>query len=170
MGKRATITIRESLSTLRSLKRQQKSLRKEKRVYALICLKEEKFDTRQQLANHLGVHVRSLEKWVAQYNTYGISDLLEIKPKRKGSKIITAEIHEGLARRVHDAQHPFLGYWDAQRWVKEHYGVEVNYHRIREYLIQHFKTKVKRPRKSHVKKDAQAEDAFFKTAQHLYQP
>jgi transposase len=49
----------------------------------------------------------------------------------------------------------------------EQYGVEVNYHRIREYLIKHFKTKVKRPRKSHIQKDPQAEEAFFKTTQHL---
>ena len=167
MGKRATIIIKESLEELKSLKRKQTSIRKEKRVYALICLKEAKFGTRQQLANHLGVHVRSLEKWVDQYHKQGISDLLEIKPRRKGSKIITSQIHQGLEQRVTDGHNPFLGYWEAQQWVKEQYDVEVSYHLIRQYLIKHFKTKVKRPRKSHIQKDPQAEEAFFKTAQHL---
>lgn len=167
MGKRAEITIKESLSTLKSLKNKQRSIRKEKRVYALICLKESRFNTRKELAHHLGVHVRSLEKWVAQYQVYGIEDLLVSKPKRNGSKIITPTIHEGLEKRVHDGSNPFKGYWDAQQWVKQEYGVEVNYQRIREYLIKHFKTKVKRPRKSHIKKDPNGAEAFFKTAQYL---
>jgi hypothetical protein len=34
---------------------------------------------------------------------------------------------------------------------------------IREYLKQHFKTKLKLPRKSHYKKDLKAEKAFLKT-------
>jgi transposase len=167
MGKHAEITIKESLSTLKNLKRKQTSIRKEKRAYALICLKEGKFDTRKQLANYLGIHVRSLEKWVAQYNVHGIEDLLLCKPKRKGSKIITPQIHEGLEKRVHDGSNPFKGYWEAQQWVQQEFGVEVNYHRIREYLIKHFKTKVKRPRKSHIEKDPNGAEAFFKTAQYL---
>lgn len=159
--------IKESLSILKTLQGRQSSIRKEKRVHALICIKEGKFVTRQQLANYLGVHIRSLEKWVAQYQQQGIEDLLTVKPKRKGSKIITAELHQGLEERVNDSKNPFKGYWDAQQWAKEQYGIDVNYHRIREYLIKHFKTKVKRPRKSHVQKDPQAKEAFFKTAQHL---
>jgi transposase len=167
MGRRVSKTIQESLSTLKSLRRKQTSLQKEKRIYALICLKENRFGTRQELANHLGTHIRSLEKWLVQYDTNGIEDLVKIKPKRKGSRIITAQIHEGLRQSVNDAKKPFMGYWDAKHWVKEQYEVEVSYHRIREYLIKHFKTKVKRPRKSHIQKDPQAEEAFFKTSKHI---
>jgi hypothetical protein len=64
---------------------------------------------------------------------------------------------------VNDSHNPFLGYWDAQQWVVEQYGVEVKYQRIREYLIQHFSTKLKVLRKSHYKKDDDAEKAFLKT-------
>ena len=85
------------------------------------------------------------------------------KPKNKQSKIITPEIHKGLEQRVNDPNNPFLGYWDAQEWVNEKYNVQVKYQRIREYLKQHFKTKLKSPRKSHYKKDVEAEEAFLKT-------
>ena len=54
-------------------------------------------------------------------------------------------------------------YWDAQKWVFDKYGVEIKYQRIREYLIQHFGTKLKVPRKSHYRKDVEAEKAFLKT-------
>ncbi|VAW82411.1 hypothetical protein MNBD_GAMMA12-2023 [hydrothermal vent metagenome] len=167
MGKRAELSIKESLSTLKALKKNQRILRKEKRVYALICIKESKFETRKQLASYLGVNLRSLDKWISQYKQFGIEDLLLSRPRRKGSKIITNQIHQGLEKRVNDESNPLRGYWDAQRWVKEQYDVEVKYHRIREYLIQHFKTKVKRPRKSHIKKDPAGMENFFKTTQHL---
>ena len=122
-----------------------------------------KFETRQDVSNYLGVHIRTLERWVVNYSTGGIDKMLTDTPKNKSSKIITSTIHEGLSSRVNDPNNPFLGYWDAQNWVKEHYGVDVKYQRIREYLIQHFKTKLKTPRKSHYKKDEEAEKAFLKT-------
>ena len=89
--------------------------------------------------------------------------MLTDKPKNKKSKIISQEIHDGLKKRVYDVNNSFLGYWDAQRWVASEYGVEVKYQRIREYLIKHFGTKVKSPRKSHVKKDKEDEASFLKT-------
>jgi transposase len=59
------------------------------------------------------------------------------------------------------------GLSNAQDWVKKEFGVEIKYQRIREYLIQHFRTKTKSPRKSHIKKDKQAEEAFLKTPKHV---
>jgi hypothetical protein len=119
MAKRVIKTIQESLYTLKVFRRNQTSLQKEKRIYALICLKEDRFNTRQELADHLGTHIRSLEKWLVQYDAHGIEDLVKIKPKRKGSKIITTEIHKGLGQRVNDAKNSLRGYWDAQQWVKD---------------------------------------------------
>ncbi|MGL1889948.1 MAG: hypothetical protein OCD76_25775, partial [Reichenbachiella sp.] len=165
--KHAELEIKESLSTLKDLRGKQTSLGKQRRVYALICLKESKFTTRQELANHLGVNIRSLEKWVFQYKASGLEDLLLNKPRRKGSKIITSQIHQGLEERAKDPANPFKGYWDAQQWANERYNVNISYHWLRKYMIQHFETKVKRPRKSHINKDPLAADAFFKTTQHI---
>jgi radical SAM superfamily enzyme YgiQ (UPF0313 family) len=68
---------------------------------------------------------------------------------------------------VNDAKNPFMGYWDTKHWVEEQYEVQGSYHRIREYLIKNFKTKVKWLRKSHIQKDPQAEAASSKTSKHL---
>jgi len=167
MRQRKDIAIKEGLSTLKKLKNSQKSIRAEKRVYSLICLKEGKFPTYQELADYLHIHKRTLEKWFSQYQQEGIESFLISKPKRKGSKMINEEMHQGLKCRVEDPKNPFLGYWDAHRWLNETYSTQVEYHRVREYLIQHFKTKVKRPRKSHINKDPQAKEAFFKTTLYL---
>ncbi len=85
------------------------------------------------------------------------------RPQTRRSKIVTDQIHEALAQRVNSSSNPFLGYWEAQAWVEQEYGVQMTYHWIRKYLIQHFKTKLKSPRKSHNKKEEQAIEAFLKT-------
>ena len=163
MGKKAYLEITESLSELKQLLSKQKSLRSEKRIKCLIHIKTQKFDTRQELADYLSVHIRTMERWLVNYKSGGVTSMLTDKPKNKGSKIISIEIHQGLEKRVNDPSNPFLGYWDAQQWIVEQYGIEVKYQRVREYLIQHFSTKLKVPRKSHYKKDDQAEKAFLKT-------
>ena len=163
MGKKAISTIKESVSELKNLLGKQTTLKGEKRLKSLLSIKTGKFETRQQVADNVSVHIRTLERWLSNYKEGGIDQMLTDKPKNKTSKIITTEIHKGLSKRVNDPHNPFLGYWDAQEWVKQEFGIDVKYQRIREYLIQHFKTKLKTPRKSHYKKDDQAEKAFLKT-------
>lgn len=165
MGKKAQIVIKESVEELKIHLQKQKTLRGEKRVTCLLNLKLEKFTTRQRLSDYLGVHKRTMERWLKNYKSQGIDGMLKDKPKDKRSKIITAEMHKGLSKRVNNPQDSFLGYWDAQQWVRAQYGVEVKYQRIREYLIKHFGTKLKVARKSHVKKDKGAEESFLKTAE-----
>ena len=167
MGKKAYLEIKESVAELQKLLVKQKSFQAGKRLRSLIEIKSGRFSTRQELADYLCVHKRTLERWLNSYKSGGISEMLSDKPKVKRSKIITPAIHQGLEQRVNDPHNPFQGYWDAQNWVYQEYGVEIKYQRIREYLIKHFKTKVKSPRKSHIKKDKQAEEAFLKTTKHI---
>ncbi len=164
MRKKSLFVVSESAKELQKLYYNQKSVHLQKRVKAIIRLMNNDDDSRQDLSNYLGVHIRTLERWINRYKQDGLDGLLNDSPRREGSKIITAEIHKGLSKRVNDPHNSFLGYWDAQQWIKSEYHVEVNYHTLRKYLIQHFGTKVKSPRKSHVKKDEKAV-AFFKNAE-----
>ncbi|MCG8410329.1 MAG: hypothetical protein MI739_03485 [Bacteroidales bacterium] len=79
--------------------------------------------------------------------------------KRRG--VISTEIHRSLEKKVNDSRDPFLGYWDAVLWVKKEHDLDVKYNALRIYLIRHFKTKLKAPRKSHYKKDGQAIEAHL---------
>jgi transposase len=164
--KKAILAIKESDLELKKLLAKQQTLKGEKRLKCLLAIKSDKFGTREELATSFGIHIRTLERWLVAYRDGGVEMLLKDKPKNKTSKIITPKMHKGLSQRVHDPNNPFLGYWDAQDWVKQEYGVDVKYQRIREYLIQHFKTKPKTPRKSHYKKDVETEEAFLKTPEY----
>jgi len=157
-------SITESPSELISLRKKQTLYRIEKRIIWLLELQKDKFKTREALASYLGINLRTQERWVQRYISGGIDALLTDKPKNIKSRVITPEIHNGLSKRVNSSAQPFLGYWDAVQWVKNEYNVDVQYHNLRRYLIQHFKTKLKTPRKSHYKKDDKAVDAFLKTS------
>lgn len=163
MGKHAHLDITETMAELKNLLSKQKTLKGEKRIKCLLAIKSAKFDTRGELADYLGIHIRTQERWLNNYKAGGVAQMLVDKPKNKQSKFITPIMHKGLEQKVNDPHNPFLGYWDAQDWVKTQYGVDVKYHLLRKYLIQHFKTKLKTPRKSHYKKDDEAEKAFLKT-------
>ena len=87
----------------------------------LSTLKPKGLIRRQKLADYLSVHIRTMERWLANYKTGGVILMLTDKPKKKESKIISSEIHKGLEQRVNDPHNPFLGYWDAQQWVVDQY-------------------------------------------------
>ena len=159
-------TIKESLTELKKLRSKQPTLLTQKRIDCLMHLKTSKFRTRQELANYLGVHIRTQERWLTKYRKQGLALYLTDIPKIKTSKIITLEIHNALAAKVNSSESPFLGYWEAQQWVENTFGVEIKYHWLRKYLITQFKTKLKSPRRSHYKKDEQAIEAFLKTTKH----
>lgn len=164
MREKSLFVISESTKELQKLYYNQKRVHLQKRVKALLRILNNDDNSRQDLSNYLGVHLRTLERWMNRYKEGGLDGLLNDSPRREGSKIITSEIHKGLSKRVNDPHKSFLGYWDAQQWVKSEYNVDINYHTLRKYLIQHFGTKVKSPRKSHIKKDEKAV-AFFKNAE-----
>ena len=167
MKKPLDLDISESLSELKKLRLKQPTLLKQKRIDCLIHLKTSKFKTRKELATYLGIHVRTQERWLTKYRTGGMSSFITDLPNNRPSKIITSEIHETLKLRVNNSNTPFLGYWEAQQWFEEEFGVKIKYHWLRKYLITHFGTKLKSPRKSHYKKDEQAIEAFLKTAKHI---
>ncbi len=163
MGRLMKLEITESISELKKIQKRQSSIKAERRVLCLILLKSNKFSKQESLADYLGVGRQCLVQWLSLYRKSGIDGILLSSSRNKPSKIITPEMHQGLYEKVIDAQNPLLGYWDAQNWIKEEFKTEVKYHWLRAYMIKHFKTKLKSPRKSHIKKDEQAVESFFKT-------
>ncbi|OEK07404.1 hypothetical protein A8C32_18395 [Flavivirga aquatica] len=75
---------------------------------------------------------------------------------------ITEEVHDGLSERLNDQEQGFLSYVQAVQWVKETYGIEYKYNTLRDYMIDFFGTKIKQPRKSHIKKSQEAVTDFLK--------
>ncbi|PCI73881.1 transposase [Candidatus Dependentiae bacterium] len=167
MGRIAEIVIQESLGELKTLARQTRNYRIKLRLTCLIYSKSKRFKTQTDLSTHLGVDYSTLKRWLKQYKDEGLASLLTLASGGNKKSMITPPIHAALADRLESSSNPFRGYWDAQTWIKEVFKKELQYNTVRTYLIRHFKTKLKTPRKSHYKKDEQAIEAFFKTSKYI---
>lgn len=164
MGKKANLEILETENELKKLISKQIKQKNKDRIKSLLYIKSKKCETREELSKLLGYHIRTMERWLAKYKEGGIEMMLIPDMLDRESKIVTPEIHKGLSRRLNDPEIGFSSYVEAQQWVQEEFGVKMTYHWLREYMVNKFKTKIKQPRKSHIKKDNKAVEAFLKTA------
>ena len=164
MARHSNIKIKENIDSLKKLHRTESNDRIRSHIKCLILLKERKSCTQLELSQYLGVDYATVKRWLKQYKEQSISSLATLKSGGKRRGVIDAEIHKSLANKVNDSNNPLQGYWDAVLWVKANHNIDLKYNTLRTYLIRHFQTKLKSPRKSHYKKDEQALEAFKKTS------
>ncbi len=163
MSKQSKLIVKEEVSELSSLLRCQSNPKNIIRIQSLIYIKTSHFTTRIELASSLGYSVRSMEMWLKEYKSKGIKGMLiPVKEKQQRTRKVGKEIYKGLKERLNNPKEGFLSYVSAQRWVEQTYGVSINYNTLRLYMIDFFGTKIKRPRKSHIKKSEQAKADFLK--------
>ena len=162
MGKRAIIHIREGKDTLNNLYKSSRSYKVKKRIRSLQLTQENKFGTRLELSKHLGVDVKTLYVWTKLYQEQGLEVLLKSTSGGKHRKVVPDSLKEKLKKKLNDSSSPLQGYTDAVLWVKEEFGIEINYQTLRSFMIANFGCKLKQSRKSHYKKGEVAFDAFKK--------
>lgn len=163
MGKRVSIIISESKKELEILYKKTRSYKSRLRIKSLLLTKSNKFKTRLDLSNYLGISLRTLFDWTKLYKTGGLIKLLASTSGGSRNRIISPDVRISLQNKLSDSNNPLQGYNDAVLWVSKNHNINVNYHTLRTYMIVNFGTKLKQPRKSHYKKDEQAFETFKKT-------
>jgi len=163
MPKKSTLEVSEEVSELKILLRAEKNPKNILRIQSLIHIKEERFSKRNELASHLGYGVRSMELWLKDYKEKGLEGLLiPKKEKQQRGRLVSHEIHLALEEILNDPQKGFSSYKEAHLWVSQNFTKPITYATLRNYMIDFFGTKIKQPRKSHIKKSKQAVDDFLK--------
>jgi len=163
MPKPSTLEVKESISELQSQLRKENNAKNILRLQSLIHIKENRFASRSELATHLGYNVRTMELWLKAYRDLGLTGMLiGEKVKQKRIRCISQDIHDGLSERLHDPKKGFNSYVEALHWVQKTYDKNINYQGLRNYMIEFFGTKIKSPRKSHIKKSPEAKASFLK--------
>ena len=126
-------------------------------------LKENPYKKQEDIANHLCIGYSTLKRWYMSYRRQGLDTFIRVIPTGVKKSVISKDIHEALKEKLNDSSDPLMGYWHAVLWVESNFNVTLKYQTLRKYMIKHFKTKLKVPRKSHYQKDEQAIEAFLKT-------
>jgi transposase len=137
-----------------------------KRIRVLIEIKKHENSgiSKRELSILTGVNHNSIVKWRNMYLQGGINSILT--HGRKGSKprILNSVQHNQLKEKLMDPTNEIRGYVELLNWIKEELNVEIKYTTLVEYSKRNFGSKIKVARKSHVKKDEKAVEAFKKTS------
>jgi transposase len=160
MAKALTVIVKESTKELKSIQRQKPSYYS--RIQMLLLIKSGKFITKDALAEALKVSTQSVHIWRTKYNEGGIARLLEDKRGGKPAKI-TGHIHQRLSTRLNNSKEGFKSFVEIQQWLKENFGIEMQYQALNKYVKRKFGARPKVARKSHINKDDSAVALFKKT-------
>ena len=163
MPYKSRIQIRESLEILNEKFRQEQAPRIKLKIKSLIIYKQYPEKRQQDIAGHLCIGYSTIKRWFKEYREHGFDSFITVKLGSPKKSVVPEQVHIALQEKVNNANDPLLGYWDAVRWVEAEFGIKIYYQTLRKYMMKHFKTKLKAPRKSHYQKDEQAIEAFLKT-------
>lgn len=159
MAKALKVVVKESVKELRIL--QKKNASYYNRLQMLILIKGGDIVTKDGLAQALSVSNKSVHVWRTRYNSGGIALLLEDNRGGKQGQI-TDQIHQKLSTRLNNSKEGFKSFIDVQQWLKDSFGIEMQYHAVNKYLKRKFGARPKVGRKSHISKDPAAEAVFKK--------
>ncbi len=162
MGRYAkTIEITESLSELKKLQKST-AMHLRPRIQMLILMLTGKAAGKQGLADALGVNHNSVQTWRSSYEAGGIKALMAYKRGGYKKGVINEATDKAIGLRLNNATEAPTSFKELQQWVDEHYIPGINYQTLHKYVKRRYGAKLKVARKSHVKKDTQAVEAFKK--------
>jgi transposase len=158
--------VNESVETLKKHIRSAKTDTQKKRLKILLAIKEagDAGISKYAIAKQAKTAASSVQTWRGIYQKEGISPFLE--DARKGFKpsSITEEEHLAIEKKLNDPRNGLRGYKELKDWYETTYGKEILCNTLLKYCVRHFKSSCKVARKSHIRKDESAVEAFKKTS------
>lgn len=157
--------VKESIPELRKL--QKKSIPMiAHRIRALIEFKksEEKPLSKRAVAGIIGVNHNSVQTWRRLYEEGGLEAVLSYRKQPGRPSDITRQEHLLIEEKLNDPRNGLRGYVELLNWMETEFKRSFKYNTVLKYACRHFGSKIKVARKSHVKKDGEAVEAFKKTS------
>jgi transposase len=165
MAKALYINVLEDRSLLKELLRTAKPWARPRLIMLLEMQKSgESGITKETLMQRVGVCGQSINNWRKAYHNGGLSQLLSHKKTGFKPSVFSPAEKAELGKLVENPKNGIVGYIELQRWVKEQFDKDVKYITLVKFMQHNFQTKIKVSRKSHIKKDVQAVEAFKKTS------
>lgn len=132
--------IQEDPGELKQIQMQQKDVSSFQKIQGLYLLKTGKVKTVSSLAEYLGVHRVTLQRWLRSYRDQGLEGLLTVKPKTGRPKTIEDRAIAQLQEKLNEKKPVFKSYGEIKDWLENNYQIKVNYHTV--YYWVKYKLKV----------------------------
>lgn len=159
------VNIKESLAELRKVLKSSSALIAP-RIRVLIVLKENEASgiSKREVAGIVGVNHNSVQTWRKMYIQGGLKLVQSHNKKGFKPSVFNEQEHAAIEKKLKDPKNGLRGYVELQNWIEEEFKKQVKYNTLLKYSIKNFGSKIKVARKSHVKKDENAVEAFKKTS------
>jgi transposase len=122
--------ILESAEELERRLSTEKRARLRERLQALWMLKSGQFDTREAVADALGVHRHTITRWLTKYRRGGLDELLTIRTRPNRQRVVPARVMRALEEALRSHPEQFASFRDVQSWITDHFGLNVKYKTI----------------------------------------
>jgi transposase len=143
--------IHETPAALQQLLHTESDAQRHQRVQALYVLQTQQARTRKQVAQLLGVSRNTVGRWLAAYETGGVSQLLTIAKAPGRVPRLTLTMQQALRERLAQPE-GFASSKALWQWLQHGYGVPIAYKTVHRCVRYTVRAKLKVPRKSHIKK------------------
>lgn len=161
MPKKIAVTVLEDIDFLeKSFSKTQGSLKRD-RIKTLIYVKTNQYFFQSDIAKKLGRTEKTIRCWLDTYVKNGLNSLLEVKSGGNNTRTISDEIILSIEQKVTNFNTTITSYVELKCLLEEEFKQEIDYGALYSHCRRKFKSKLKVARKSHYKKDKNAE-AFFK--------
>jgi transposase len=149
--RKALPVITEALESLKQRLQRERDGRKKPRLQMLYLLASGRAQTRQDVAQLLGVHHNTIGRWLAIYEAGGLAALLDVYMPAGTPVSLPPEVLAALEQALRQSA-GFASYEALRQWVKQTHHLEVNDHTLYTIVRKRFKAKLKVPRSGHTKK------------------
>jgi transposase len=143
--------IAEDTDTLKQRFQHEHHGRKKPRLQMLYLLASGQVQTRQDVAQLLGVHRHTIGHWLAIDEAGGLAALLEVYLPAGKPVSLPPDVLVGLEQALRQPA-GFASDEALRQWVKPRYQLEVSYHTLYTIVRTRFNAKLKVPRPSPPKK------------------
>lgn len=161
MPKKINVTVLEDIDFLEKSYLKVKGRLKQDRLKTLIYVKSNQFCFQSDIANKIGRTEKTIRSWLNDYIKNGLSELLQVKSGGNNTRTISDEMIVSIENKITNSGTTITSYVELKCILEEEFKKEIDYGALYSLCRRRFKSKLKVARKSHYKKDENAE-AFFK--------
>ena len=151
-----------SVGELKIILSEQRTITNRQKIQALYWLKAGLSPSLTDVAERLGVHRITVNRWLKQYSVGGLPALLKTGKSTGRPRVIPQAVIAGLSEKLSEESCEFKSYKEICKWVADKYQISVKYQTLHKQLYYRMKAKLKVPRRSSIKKDKAAGIEFKK--------
>ena len=148
--RKALPVIREDAATLKQRLQREHDGRKQPRLQVRYLLASGHAQTRQAVAQLVGVHRNTVGHWLAVYEARGLDALLDLYVPAGKPLSLPPGVLAALEQALRQPR-GFASYEALRQWVKQHHHLDVKYHTLYTIIRTKLNAKLKVPRPSHTK-------------------